>query len=193
VTRGVRQPHGIVRRDSIEIGGGNVAPLGILALVPAAPAHPLTRFELCHLRRDAPFHVFNRFHVGVAEIHREQRGSGRKMHVGIDEARSNRAAAQVNDVRLRAGHRLDLRCGSDGGDLAAGDGHRLGDRVGAIDSDHDAINQHGIGGRLRDRRRDTAQHDRQRQRPDRHATHEQLLSDVRPERRARPESFRRRC
>ena len=35
---GVSQPHRIVGRDRIEIGGGDVAPFGELALVPAGAA-----------------------------------------------------------------------------------------------------------------------------------------------------------
>ena len=100
------------------------------------------------MRGYTPLHLFDRFHVGVAQIHREQRSSGRKMHVGIDEAWSNRAAAKIDDVGLGTGHRLDLRSRTDRRDLTSGDGHRLRDRIISIHRQYNTIDQRGINGRL---------------------------------------------
>ena len=149
VSRGVRQPHRVVRGHRVEVGGGEVALLGVLALVPSAPPHPLTGLQAGDVVRHPFLRLGDRFDRGVAEVDGEQGIGFGEMDVAVDQPRRDRPAAKVDHLGDAADARLDLIGGADRGDPAAGDGHRLRHRVAVIDRQDAAVDQDEVGGNLR--------------------------------------------
>ena len=67
-----------------------------------------------------------------------------RVHVGVDEARQQHPAAQVDHLRARAGQRLDLGVGADGDDPAVPHRDRLGPGPGRVHLVDGASAQHEI-------------------------------------------------
>ena len=144
---GVHQPHGIVGRGGVEVGGGDVAALGKLALVPAAAGDPLAGLQ----GADASAHP--RQHVGhrrsVAEVDGDERVGCGKVHMTVDQAGRRRPAAQVDHFGGGTDSCPDGlgRPGRD--DLAARDGHRLRDAVVRVNCQDRAVDKDEVSGRRR--------------------------------------------
>ena len=141
------EPHGIVRRQRVEVGRQDHAALGQLALVPARALNPFAtlalRASLADLLRD----LGDRLHGRKAKIEAEVLfgAAGREVAVRVDQTGRDREAFQVEDLRLRPDPGTHGFARPDGRDLAAGNGDGLRHAVARVHGEHLRVQQDGVG------------------------------------------------
>jgi hypothetical protein len=120
-----REDHGMLGRDGVPVQSVGMPPLGQARLVVAPTADPRARRlpggALAHgllERRDRP----HAQRLAVDGALREAEAG--QMRVGVDEARQERAAAQLDHARARAGERAYVRVAAHGKDAAVRHRHR---------------------------------------------------------------------
>ena len=177
MARRVLEPHRVVGRDRVEIGRGDVPPLGELAFIPAGALHPLAGLGAPDAIGDALDDVGDLRDRPVAEIDRVHCRRFGEMDVAVDEARRHGAALQIHHARLGTDERSDALDRSNGHDRSVPDGDASSHGVAGIDRQDVPVDEDEIRwsarGLLRTERRE--EHRRKRD-PRQDVAHDQRLS-----------------
>jgi hypothetical protein len=140
----MREVDGVSARGLIQIRSGGV-PTEFRVLVAHAP-NPLALRHHRGLGRERLDQIGHRSDAGRAQVDRSEgrriRISGARMHVRIDEPRSDRASFGVDHLRGFSHPATDLRRGAHGDELVSEDREGLGSRTRAVDGDHVPVQHH---------------------------------------------------
>src|SRR5262249_4632800 len=139
---GVGEPNRVVRGDFVEVGGGDVTPLGEFAFVPASALNPCARFAGCDFFADQLDGFGDRF--DGSKIDGIELIGGVEVAMGVDEAGSGGAAVEIDDAGVLRGELADLLVGADGDDLAVVNGDCLCPGVPRIHGDDLAVDPNDV-------------------------------------------------
>ena len=159
---GVRNPEVTTRvGDVYRVSVGRqiqIRPRGVSAelrvLVTHAP-NPLALPDQHCFGRERIDQIGHRSDAGRAEVHGSEGGRfwirGPRMHMRIDEPRSDRVSFGVDDFRRFAHPAADLGRGTNRDELVRQDGEGLGSRTRGVDGDDVRMQHHEIGPNIRTR------------------------------------------
>ena len=147
VPHGVRQPHGVVGSDRVEVGCGDVAQLLELALVPATAADPVAGLGLRDTLGDLVDHIGDRSHTWVTEIEYEHaRGAAvAEVSVSVEQPRRCRPATEIDPAGGYTDQCVDLGARADRDDATVLHRNGLGNAIGGVDGDDLAVDQRDVG------------------------------------------------
>ena len=105
VPRSVRQPHGMTRRDLVQVFRHNEAAFLELPLVPSMTEHPAPGLRPFHLRGNRRLHLVDGLDVGITEVEVvEPIGATLgKVRVGVEQSWGHRQALEVDALRAPTG------------------------------------------------------------------------------------------
>ena len=139
VPGGVSQPHRIVCGDRIEIGGGDIAPFGELALVPAVAQQPFAGFQCRNSQPYAPHHLGDARDVAQIHVIQFPDSAVGDVRMAVDEPRRRGPAMQIDAAGGGAGEAQNLVVGAERGDLPIANRHAFDDRILRIHREYPAV------------------------------------------------------